>query len=36
MPLQPGDKLGPYEIIVSESAAGEISATLKQFSHEST
>ncbi len=34
MPLQPGDTLGPYGIIVSEPAAGEMSAILKQFSHE--
>jgi hypothetical protein len=36
MPPQPGDKLGPCEIIVSEPAAGEISAILKQFSYETT
>jgi hypothetical protein len=36
MPLQPGDTLGPYEITVSEPASGEISAILKQFSHETT
>jgi hypothetical protein len=36
MPLHPGDKLGPYETIVSEPAAGEISAILNHFSYETT
>jgi hypothetical protein len=36
MAISPGDTLGPYEIVVSEPAAEEISAILKQFSYETT